>query len=121
MQFIKHPIGSELDLIANDVDVVFTTASTSSLEFIAREIPAGVVCSVDNQVEYYEQLGQLGYAAQLGIRNSNARWEFDQTAIKELLESQEKRNSLKEATRALIDLKGAGRVIDTLVSLAQTL
>jgi spore coat polysaccharide biosynthesis predicted glycosyltransferase SpsG len=118
VQFVKHQIGSEFDSIANAVDVVFTTASTSSLEFIAREIPTGVVCTVDNQVDYYEQLGQLGYASQLGIRNSRGNWEFNLTTIKELLESQEKRDSLKEATYALIDLKGAARVIDTLVSLS---
>lgn len=118
VRFVKHPIGSDLDLIANDVDVVFTTASTSSLEFIAREIPTGVVCAVDNQTSYYAQFGRLGYVSQLGSRNSDSIWEFDLVAIKELLESQEKRDSLKKATRSLIDLKGAARVIDALVSLA---
>ncbi len=118
VQFVKHQIGSELDSIANDVDVVFTTASSSSLEFIAREIPTGVVCTVDNQLDYYEQLGQLGYVSQLGILNSVGNWEFNLPAIKELLESQEKRDSLKEATLGLIDLKGAARVIDNLMSLS---
>ena len=121
VRFVRHPIGSELDLIANEVDVVFTTASTSSLEFIAREIPMGVVCAIDNQADYYEQLGRLGYASQLGVHNSDAGWEFDLTTIKELLESHDKRESLKTSIRALIDLKGAARVIDTLVSLAQAL
>jgi UDP-2,4-diacetamido-2,4,6-trideoxy-beta-L-altropyranose hydrolase len=117
INFVRHPIGFELDYIANDVDIVFTTASTSSLEFIAREIPTGVVCAVDNQADYYERLGRMGYAVQLGIRNSDSGWEFNSTTIKELLESQEKRDSLKEAVRNLIDLKGAARVIDALEAL----
>ncbi|CAN2169228.1 spsG Spore coat polysaccharide biosynthesis protein, predicted glycosyltransferase [Candidatus Nanopelagicaceae bacterium] len=117
VNFVQHPIGFELDFIANDVDLVFTTASTSSLEFIAREIPTGVVCAVDNQEDYYVSLGRMGYAAQLGVRNSDSGWEFNSTIIKELLESQEKRDSLKEAIRGVIDLKGAARVIDVLESL----
>ena len=118
VRFVKHPIGFDLDWIANLIDVVFTTASTSSLEFIAREIPTGVVCAVDNQVDYYNQLGQLGYVSQIGMYNSNQIWDFNLPLITELLESQEKRDSLKDATRGLIDLKGAARVIDTLLSLA---
>jgi len=118
VRFVKHAFGSDLDRIANDMDVVFTTASTSSLEFIAREIPTGVVCAVDNQEDYYNQLGKLGYASQLGVFNSSGAWDFDLASIKELLESQKKQLSLKQAIRSLIDLRGAERVVDTLTSLA---
>ena len=117
VQFVKNNIGSRLDLIANEIDLVFTTASTSSLEFIAKEIPVGVVCAVDNQADYYDQLGKLGYAHQIGVFESNQTWNFNLPLIKELLESQEKRNSLKKATHGLIDLKGAVRVIDVVLSL----
>ncbi len=115
---VSHPLGSNLDLIAKDVDVVFTTASTSCFEFIAREIPTGIVCAVDNQADYFDQLGRLGYAAQLGVYNSNCGWEFDLPSIKEMLESPKKRQSLKEVTKSLIDLKGAARVVDAMVLLA---
>jgi spore coat polysaccharide biosynthesis predicted glycosyltransferase SpsG len=113
---IQHPLGSTLDSVASDVDVVLTTASTSSLECIAREIPTGVVCAVDNQEGCYEQLGRLGYASQVGVRNRDGVWEFDVESILELVGSQGKQNSLREATRGLIDLKGASRVIDFLVN-----
>jgi hypothetical protein len=118
VKYVIHSIGSDLDLIASDVDIVFTTASTSSLEFIAREIPMGVVCAVDNQEDYYSQLGKLGYASQIGIYNSSANWDFNLESIRELLESQEKQDSLRKSTHSLIDLKGAARVFDTLVSLS---
>jgi spore coat polysaccharide biosynthesis predicted glycosyltransferase SpsG len=114
--FVIHPIGSELDVIAQEIDVVLTTASTSSLEFIAREIPTGVVCLIDNQEDYYEQLGRLGYATQIGIRTPAGAWEFNVEAIRNLLESQEKRDALKESVFGLIDFKGAERVIDFLVA-----
>jgi spore coat polysaccharide biosynthesis predicted glycosyltransferase SpsG len=120
VQFVRYPIGANLDLIANDVDVVLTTASTSSFEFIAKEIPTGVVCSVDNQDEYYDQLGRLGYALQLGVYNSSGAWEFNLPLIEELLGSQERRQSLREAIHSLIDLKGAARVIDALLALDVT-
>lgn len=115
VKFVKHPIGSNLDFIADDVDVVFTTASTSSLEFIAREIPVGVVCSVENQEDYYHQLGKLGYASQIGFRNTSGKWIFNLDTIREMVESKEKQHLLKKATNSLIDLRGAARVIDKLV------
>ena len=111
---IQHPLGSALDSVACDVDVVFTTASTSSLECIAREIPTGVVCAVDNQESCFEQLGRLGYASKIGVRSSSGVWDFDHNSILELLVSQKKRDSLRKATRGLIDCKGASRVIDVL-------
>ena len=116
--FIEHEIGSELDLIANSVDLVLTTASTSALEFIAREIPTGVACAVENQKETYEQIGRLGFGSQIGVRNSRGDWEFDKKEIVELLDDRSKRDSLVLATQMLIDLKGAKRVFDTLVTLA---
>ena len=116
VKFVKHSMGLELDFIANEVDVVFTTASTSSLEFIAREIATGVVCAVENQADYYEQLGRLGYATQLGMFNSNKNWEFNLPAIREMLESQAKRDSLRNSIHGLIDFKGATRVINVLES-----
>lgn len=120
VRFVRENIGTYLDSIANQVDVVFTTASTSSLEFIAKEIPTGVACAVDNQAGHYDQLGKLGYAQQIGVFESDQTWNFNFPPIKELLQSRERRNSLKEATRGLIDLKGAVRVIDAVLSLAQS-
>ena len=119
VRFFRHDIGFDLDMIANSVDVVFTTASTLSLEFIAREIPAGVSCAVDNQKAYYDELGRLKYASQIGVYNPRGVWEFNLPAIKELLVSQNQQQMLKNAMDSLIDLRGASRVIDTLVELSE--
>ncbi len=112
---VIHPIGSELDTISQEVDAVLTSASTLSLEFIAQEIPTGVACLVDNQEDYYDQLGRLGYATQIGIRTFAGVWEINAEAIKDLLGSQQKRDALKQSISGLIDLKGASRVIDFMV------
>ncbi len=120
VRFVRENIGINLDSIANQVDVVFTTASTSSLEFIAKEIPTGVACAVENQACNYDQLGKLGYALQIGVFESDQTWNFNFPQINQLLQSREIRNSLKEATRGLIDLKGAVRVIDAVLSLAES-
>jgi spore coat polysaccharide biosynthesis predicted glycosyltransferase SpsG len=114
--YVSHPIGPVLDSIAGDFDLVLTTASTTSLEFIAREIPMGVVCAVNNQANYYGQLGRLGLATQIGVRNESGDWDFDIRAIRELLVSMEKRRLLKVAINGLVDSDGATRVIDYLAS-----
>ncbi len=116
LRLVSHPMGSELDSVAAYVDVVLTTASSSSLESIAREIPTGVGCAVDNQQSYYEQLGRLGYASKIGVRSRDGVWDFDVESIMQLLGSQNKRDSLRESSHGLIDLKGASRVIDFLVT-----
>ena len=74
-----------------------------------------MVCLIENQQYYYEQLGRLGYASQIGIRNSDGSWEIKIEAIKELLGCQEKRDFLTQSVIGLIDLKGAERVTDFLV------
>lgn len=95
--------------------MVLTNASSSSLEFIPREIPTGVVCLIDNQDDYYEQLGRLGYVAQIGFPTYAEDWKFNVEEIRNLLESQEERDALKESVPDLIELRGAERMIDFLI------
>ena len=73
------------------------------------------MCLVDNQENYYEQLGRLGFAAQIGIRTFAGAWEINVEVIRDLLGCQKKRDDLKQSILGLIDLKGASRVIDFLV------
>jgi len=119
VHFVRHSIGSDLDIVARDIDLAFTTASSLSLEFIAREIPTAVVCAVGNQESYYDELGRLGYSGEVGVYHSTGSWEFNLPAIREFLESQSKQRSLKKAIYSLVDLKGAERVINTLITFAE--
>jgi len=118
VKFISHAIGTDLDLISNDADLVFTTASTSSLEFLAREIPMGIACAIDNQVDFYDQIGSLGCALQIGSYGSDGKWRLIMHSIRELLESREMRESLRRTIDSLVDNRGAVRVLNSLLSLA---
>ena len=110
------PIGSELDDHAMNADLVFTTASTTSLEFIAREVAVGIGCAVDNQEEYYESLSTFGVAAPIG-RVVAGHWEIDHAKVFELVNSVHIRGTLRRACAGLVDLGGAGRIVDEILKL----
>ena len=110
-------VGQQLDELTKDVDLVLTTASTSSLEFLARGLCVGIVCAVDNQRQYYNSLGDLGVVAQLGIRTFDNDWELDKQKIYSLITSDELRMNLMAKTLGLIDFHGASRIVDVITNL----
>ncbi len=115
-RFQYTEIGSHLDGLTQNVDLVLTTASTSSLEFIARGLCVAVVCTFDNQEQYYRSLGEIGAAAQIGIRNSDDEWDLDKEKIHFLIKSEQKRRALIEAASGLIDFHGAKRIVDVITT-----
>lgn len=115
-KFTIVPIGDELDEHASRADLVFTTASTTSLEFIARETAVGIGCSVDNQEQYYQILSRLGIAIPVG-RFRAGNWEINKEKIVELVVSANLRESLKSKCVGLIDLDGANRITDEIQAL----
>lgn len=116
-RFFCVEVGPLLDEITRDVDLVLTTASTSSLEFIARGLCVGIVCAVDNQEQYYISLSQLGVAAPLGFRNSENNWDLDKQKISLLINSSELRENLIARASGLIDFNGASRIVDAITNL----
>jgi len=98
------------------VDLAFTTASTSSLEFIAREIPCGIACAVDNQQIYYQSIEKYGLAVCIGTRMKTDEWGFDVMAIAQLLNSSSTRERLKKKCFEYIDLNGASRIVDVIIN-----
>jgi spore coat polysaccharide biosynthesis predicted glycosyltransferase SpsG len=115
-RFTSVPIGHELDSYAAYAGLVFTPASTSSLEFIAREIPVGIGCAVDNQQEYYDSLSAAGVAIPIGIFNQGS-WELNEQKITEMVLSAELRESLRRKSSGLFDLHGASRIVDEILKL----
>ena len=114
-QFIE--IGPRLDELTQNVDLVLTSSSTSSLEFIARGLCVGVACAVNNQQQNYLSLGQFGTAAQIGFRNSSNEWELDSDLIYDLIRSSELRAKLISNSVGLVDFLGAHRIVDVLQNL----
>ena len=114
-QYIR--IGEQLESFAGKADLVLTTSSTSSLEFIARGLCVGVACGVNNQLQNYESIGEFGLAAQIGSRISSVGWVLDRELIHKLIISKELRTAIKERAAGFIDLKGASRIVDAIVRL----
>lgn len=115
-RFERIPIGSELDKYASEADLVFTTASTTSLEFIAREVAVGVGCAVDNQEEYYESLSSTGVAMPVGHRDKD-NWQINHSIITKLVRSKDLRSTLRQRCTGLIDLNGSARIVDEILKL----
>jgi len=115
-RFSVIPVGQSLDEIANTSDLVFTTASTTSLEFIARGCTVAIGCAVDNQEQYYKELGEQNFAAPIGEFLNN-EWHLDEELIKELVTSKSLRAKFRSNSADLIDLNGAKRIIDEILKL----
>jgi len=110
-------VGNQLDELLEDADLVLTTASTSSLEFLARGLCVGIACVVDNQKQYYKIMGELGVAAQFGFRNMNNEWELDRETMYSLVTSNLLRQNLLAKSKELIDFQGARRIVDAITTL----
>lgn len=115
-RFAVVPIGSELDVFAKSAMLIFTTASTTSLEFVAREVAVGIGCAVNNQEAYYETLSSAGVAYPIG-RFIQSNWEINETNVVQLVQSSELRESLRKNCANLIDLEGASRIADEILNL----
>ena len=116
-RFQYFDVGNQLDELINNVDLVLTTSSTSCLEFLARGFCVGIACAVNNQGQYYDSLGKLGVAAQIGLRNLDNNWELDKEKIYSLIASSELRGSLIAKAKGLIDFMGASRIVDAITTL----
>jgi spore coat polysaccharide biosynthesis predicted glycosyltransferase SpsG len=110
-------IGASLDVLTQNVDLVLTTSSMTSLEFIARGLCVAVACAVDNQKQNYDSLGKIGAAAQIGFRNASNVWELNSEVIYSLIESPDLRAKLISNSRGLIDFQGASRIADAIQTL----
>ena len=115
-EFRVSPIGPELDRFASACDLVFTTASTTAIEFIAREKAIGIVCAVNNQEQFYESLVNLRIAAPIG-KFENGTWNLDLENIRELIISKESRAVLRRNCVGFIDFEGASRIVDEILLL----
>lgn len=115
-RFKTLPPGFEVENTLSRADLAFTTASTSAIEFIAREIPVGVACAVPNQEDYYQVLPNNGVAVQIG-RTNGENWELHENVILDLLVNQRKQIELRDKMRGMFDLKGASRIVDEILKL----
>lgn len=108
--------GKNLDRLIDGADLVFTSASTSSLEVAVRGIPVGVAAIVENQHSYYESLKSSQIAARIGERLLTGEWKFDEIIIEELLYNVDFRKVLREQALEVLDFCGADRVLELIIN-----
>jgi len=111
-RFEVRAFGPALDTELESADLVFTTASTSSLEVIAREIPLGICCVADNQISYYEALTELEIAVGIGKLRSAEDYKLDWEKIHQLIVDASFRQRLQEKSQGFLDLSGSQRILD---------
>lgn len=116
-RFTTRNFGPLLDGELENADLVFTTASTSSLEIIAREIPVGICFSVGNQISYFDALIKEKLAFAIGNLNSSKKWELNRSAIKRLVTDSSLRDQLSANSNGFLDLLGSQRLVDEILKL----
>jgi spore coat polysaccharide biosynthesis predicted glycosyltransferase SpsG len=116
-RFMVFPIGDALDDMIKDANLVLTPASTSSFEFIAREIPMGIACAAENQRLNFNTLVSRKLAYPIGIFSNKGGWTIDGSAIHRLIIDADLRRELRGSVSALIDLPGPKRTLDAINSL----
>jgi len=97
-------------------DIVFCTASYSSLEFLANGLAVGVSCAVENQRTYYDSLNRKNLVAQISAFRSG-KWSLNRKSLSRFMFSEDFRESLKKNATKEIDFSGATRIVDAILSL----
>jgi len=115
-RFEFQEIGNSLDQMIDDADLILTTASTTCLEFIALGKAIGVLCGVDNQIDYYQRITESGLAAPLG-RYEGRGWSIDTDLLSKLISDDTFRKNLQARTTGFIDGKGCQRILDEILKL----
>lgn len=111
--------GASLDEELSDADLVLTTASTSSVEVVARGIPLGVALATNNQEIYFRALLDLGLASEIGTRSNTGLWNIEVSNIANLISNVQLRHSLVSSSFGKIDFRGSKRIVDAIVGLEQ--
>jgi len=115
-RFEFQEIGNSLDLLTQGADLILTTASTTCLEFIALEKAIGVLCGIENQLDYYKRITEIGLAAPLGRYEAGA-WSVDSHLLSKLIVDETFRKDLQARTVGFIDGKGCQRILDEILKL----
>ena len=118
-RFVFVEIGSKLEEFLPDTDLIFTTAGTSSWEFLSCGFPIGLACAVDNQVANFKCQTQNGLAMGIGERNNHQSWELDEVNIEKLVSNPQIRNELSVQARGQVDGKGSARIVEVILGILQ--
>jgi spore coat polysaccharide biosynthesis predicted glycosyltransferase SpsG len=111
-RFRVTSFGENLDVEVASSELVFSTASTIALETIARGIPLGIGCAIQNQRTFYDSLVSREAAIPVGLRGKDKNWKINQPNVQILIDSAEVREKLHMQSSLVLDNQGSARVID---------
>jgi spore coat polysaccharide biosynthesis predicted glycosyltransferase SpsG len=108
-------LGKEYESILSVIDLVFTTAGTSSWEYLFLGIPTAVACAADNQQTNHHYLVDNSLAIDIGTLDSKNYWNLDTSffskiGIQDTYESKLNASNLKH-----LGLTGHQKVTDILL------
>ena len=111
-RFKVMQIGQSFEIELGAADIVFSSASTASLEILAAGKVLAVCSLVDNQEELYKALSRLGLAQPIGKLTREKKWELSLQDITAVITDSSIRKILLQKSNGFIDGKGAARIID---------
>lgn len=121
IRFTTVTIGTKIENFLEDVDLIFTTAGTSSWELLSCGFPIGLACAVGNQVANYQYQTEEHLAIGVGKTNNNGDWELNTNAIQKLVANSEFRAELSKKASKIVDGQGSARIADAILLLAANL
>ena len=120
-RFTTIIIGAKIEKFLSDADLIFTTAGTSSWEFLSCGFPVGLACAVDNQVANYQYQTGERLAIGIGKTNYNGDWELDANAIQKLVANAEIRAEISQKAAKIVDGQGCFRIVDAIIRIGTSL
>jgi spore coat polysaccharide biosynthesis predicted glycosyltransferase SpsG len=115
-RFRFQKLGIELETFLNYNDVIFTTAGTSSWEFLSCGFPLGIGCAADNQIANYEFLTKNHLAVGVGTHTQASAWEIDRNKVQSLLIDSTNRDLMGRRGIEIVDGYGSKRVVDAILA-----
>ena len=91
-EFLK--MGSDFESVLAETDLAFTTAGTSSWEFLYLGLITGVACAIPNQEANYKVQVNSECAIGVGNRDSLGNWKLDPKVILEMVFASNKNRHL---------------------------
>lgn len=112
-EFIQ--LGKQYENVLNNIDLVFTTAGTSSWEYHFLGIPVALAKAVQNQECNYQFQIREGFSWDLGNRNLQGTWKFN-TFFLDGFFSEIPQNVIKNNLKIVkVSGDGANRILELLI------
>ena len=108
-EFIR--MGEDYEKLLNTIDLVLTTAGTSSWEYHFLGIPVALASAVENQERNYHYQISKGISLDLGYLKLNGSWELNQSTITTLLEGGLHGRFKESSGKVNVDGLGVSRIL----------